>query len=192
MRNALALVAAIISALGAVPYIIDVVRGKTHPNVVTWATYALINAINAVAAFNTGAPRTAMLSVAGFVATGSIAAMGITKGVKKYTPFDVSCQILAIAGIIIWLFTGTPAIAVAVALFVMLIASLPTWRHAWLVPAAETWQGFAIGGLGSLLTVVSLSEFGFIPLAFPVAITANSLILVSIILFRRRQLSSPE
>ena len=187
MRNAIALIAAIISSAGAIPYIIDTIKGKTHPNIVTWVTYALINGINAVVALNAGAPRTAVLSIFACAATATIAVMGIKHGVKKYTAFDIACQALAIAGIIIWQLTGTPALAVAIALSVMVVASLPTWRHAWMEPQAENWQGFAIGGFGSLLTITSISEFNFIALAFPIAITLNSAIVVAVVLSRRRQ-----
>jgi|SRR6185369_12257709 len=187
MRNALALAAAIIASTGAIPYIIDITRGKTHPNLVTWVTYTLINIVGGFAALNAGEPRTAFLNLFGALATGSIAAMGIKHGVRTYSKFDVACQILAVIGLIVWQLTGVPAIAVAIALFVMLIASLPTWRHAWIAPYAETWQGYLIGAAGSALTVATLSGFNFVALGFPIAIILNNSTIVGIVLIRRRR-----
>jgi hypothetical protein len=113
--------------------------------------------------------------------------MAFKNGVKIYTRFDIACQVLAIAGIIAWQLSGSPVLAVALALSVFLVASLPTWRHAWIAPHAETWEGFVLGGTGSFLTVVSLTQYGFIELAFPTAITLNSILMVSIILGQRQR-----
>src|SRR4051812_17314343 len=108
MHDVLAVAGALISSTGAIPYIIDIVKGKTHPNLVTWVTYSLVNIVAALAAFNAGEPRTALLSFCAFLATGAIAFMGIKHGVRKYTTFDIACQILAVVGIILWQLTGNP------------------------------------------------------------------------------------
>jgi hypothetical protein len=112
--------------------------------------------------------------------------MAIKHGVKKYTGFDITCQLLAVFGIIVWQLSDNPSLGVIFALVVFIIASLPTWHHAWLQPYAETWQGFAIGAFGSLMTIVIVTQISFIALAFPVTITLNCGLTAAIILMRRR------
>jgi len=86
MRNVIALLAGIISFTSALPYIYDTARGKTHPNVVTWLTWTLLNAINTIAAIRTGNVQTALLTGFSAAATGSIMAMGIKKASKNTPP----------------------------------------------------------------------------------------------------------
>jgi hypothetical protein len=45
MRDAIALTASLISFSGVLPYVRDVLRGKTHPNMVSWLTWCLLNLI---------------------------------------------------------------------------------------------------------------------------------------------------
>lgn len=188
MRNAIALLAGIISFASALPYIYDTAKGKTHPNVVTWFTWTLLNLINTVVAINADAAQTAIFTGFSGLATGTIAVMGLRNGVKKYTPFDVACQVVALLGIVLWRLTDNPSLAVGIALGVDITGALPTLRHAWIAPFAETWQSFAIGGVAALLTLISISNYNFVSLAFPVWIGINCALLVGIILTRRRSL----
>ncbi|HEX3082473.1 MAG TPA: hypothetical protein VHQ86_04410 [Candidatus Saccharimonadia bacterium] len=189
MRSLLAVLGAVIASSGAIPYIIDTIKGKTHPNIVTWVTYTLINCINAVAALQAGATSTALFSGIGVLALGCITITAIKHGVRKYTLFDITCQILAVAGIIVWRATGSPGAAVAIVLCVFMLASLPTWRHSWIAPQAETWEGFVIGAAGSILTLASLPSPSFVGLAYPTAVIINNLTIASIILSRRKTLA---
>jgi hypothetical protein len=113
--------------------------------------------------------------------------MGVKRGVKKYTRFDFACQTLAIIGIILWRVTNNPTSAVAIAVIVDLIAALPTWRHAWDHPFAETWEGFAWGGVAAILTLLTLTSYSFIDLAFPLVILFICGSMTTIVLMRRQQ-----
>ena len=186
MRNTLALVAGLIAFAAAIPYIIDTIKGKTHPNVVTWGTWTLLNVINVAATLNSGAIQTALLAAFTALGTGTIAILGIKKGVKKYTALDIVCQALAIAGIIAWILTDNAAIAIAIAQFVILAAAVPTWHHAWISPFAETWEGFAIALLAGTLTLFSVSTYNFTSIASPLVFLLNSAVIVSIVLIRRK------
>jgi hypothetical protein len=108
MRNAIALIAGIISFASILPYIRDVNKGKTHPNMVSWLTWCILNLINTIAALSTGATQTALLSGASALATGSVTLLALSHGIKKYTVFDIVCQVLALSGIVAWRLTGQP------------------------------------------------------------------------------------
>jgi len=188
MRQILSTAGALILFLSGLPYIIDIIKGKTHPNLVTWITWTLLNVINAVAAASTGAISTAILAASAGLTTAIIVTMGFKHGVKRYTRFDIICQALALVGIVIWRLTASPDLAIAIALSVELIAAFPTWRHAWVSPHAETWEGFGISIPAGLLTIASLTNFTFVTLAYPIVLVGNCAVIVSIILGRRRQL----
>src|SRR5581483_7020956 len=127
MRGDLAFVAGCIAILGAVPYIIDTLKGKTHPNIVTWFTWTLLNGINAAAAWSSGATQTAIFSAGGAIATGAILIVGLRRGLKQYTRFDIICQAAALLGVVLWRITSQPSIAVAINVVTDFTGWLPTY-----------------------------------------------------------------
>lgn len=190
MRGALSFVAAILTWVAVTPYLRDTIKGKTRPNVVTWFTWTLLTAINAAIAFGDGAWQTAVFSIASTLATGSIMVLGFSRGVKKYTLFDVVCQLLALLGIPLWLLAHEPAIAVIILMCVDFVGGSPTLRHAWLKPYEETWQMFAISAIGGALTIASISDYNFVALTMPLYITLFDTAMLLIVLYRRRVLRS--
>jgi len=190
MRSACIVIAGLLSALSGLPYVLDIAKNKTHPNLMTWVTWMLVAIINTAAAVSKNAIPTAILSGAIALTDALIVAMSIKKGVKRYTAFDVACQLIAIIGLGLWLVTGNPSLAVALLVSVILIAALPTLRHAWIAPFEETWQGFVMGAAAGALTFISLNRFTFVALAFPIATMVNCTLVVGIILQRRHFLSS--
>jgi len=132
MRELLTFVAGLIILASPIPYIIDIIRNQTHPNMVTWVTWTLINGINTAAAFSAGAWQTGIYGLCGTLATAAIAVLGLWYGVRKYTRFDIICQGVALLGLPLWLLTKQPALAVTMELGVDLAGGLPTLRHAWL------------------------------------------------------------
>jgi hypothetical protein len=185
MRNAVALIAALISFSSILPYVRDVRRGKTRPNMVSWLTWCLLNLINTFAAISVGATQTALLSGASALATGWITIMALRRGVTKYTAFDIACQSIALCGIVAWRLTGRPDLAVLIAVSIDLVAALPTWRHAWIEPFAETWQGFAVAAATAIVTLFTIANYSFVSLAFPLLVATNCTTIVLIILWRR-------
>jgi hypothetical protein len=186
MRSDLAFVAGCIAIFGAIPYILDTLKGKTHPNIVTWFTWTLLNVINAAAAWSSGAAQTAIFSTGGAIATGAILLVGLRYGLKQYSRFDVLCQGAALVGVVLWKLTDRPQIAVAINVVADFAGWLPTYRHAWRSPHAETWQTFALSGLSAVLTLISIQHYTFIALAFPLYIFCANSTIVSTILARRK------
>jgi hypothetical protein len=186
VKNSLALLAGVLALAGAIPYIIDILKGKTHPNLVTWITWSVINVVTTLATLSSGASQAAVLSAAATIGTFIIMILALKFGVRRYTRFDIVCQASAIVGIIAWRLTNDALLAIAIAQIVILVAAVPTWHHAWKSPFAETWQAFAISGTGGILTLISLTTYSFATLASPIVFVLNSFTIVAICLYRRR------
>lgn len=189
MRTFLIVVASVIPIAGAVPYFIDSLKQKTQPKFATWSTWMLLNVINAAAAFADGAFPTAISSAAGAIATGAIAAIALRNGFTHYTRFDAVCQSLALLGIPFWLLSNEPAAAVAMVIIVNVLAGLPTLRHAWMAPHAETPAAFITGALGSVIILASLEQFSFVGVALPLSILIFDALVVAVIFARRKALT---
>jgi hypothetical protein len=185
VKNALAITAGIIEMTSVWPYLIDVARKKTKPNIVSWITWTVLTTIASAAAFASHAPQAAILTLGATIATLLVVVLGLRYGMAKLTVFDLVCQIAAIAGFILWLIFNRPSIALIFSLSIDITVTLPTLRHAWLEPGEETWQTYAVGLLASILTLLALSKYSFADLAFPVWFITFGCLIVPIIIFRR-------
>ncbi len=187
MKNALAIIGAITAILSGLPYMIDVVKGKSKPNIVSWFTWTLLTAVATAAAFAEHAPKAALLTLGSTISTGMVVLLGLKYGTAKLSRFDAFCQGGAIIGLILWLMFNSPAVAIIITMIIDFIAAMPTIRHGWLKPGEETWQTFALSGVAAAFVFASLVTYTFANLAFPIYLFfANSLI-VAVIIYRRKQ-----
>jgi len=187
VRESLAIIGALIAVFSTVPYLIDIVKGKTKPNIVSWFTWTLLTGIAASAAFVAGELRTALFLFASSISTGLVVLLGLKYGIAKFSRFDAFCQIGAIAGLVLWLVFNSPTIGIVVPLTIDFIVMLPTLRHAWLQPYEETWQTFLIGTIAPFFTILSLTAYNIPSLAFPLyLVLANGSITFAILYQRNR------
>jgi len=187
MYNTLALISGTIAVAAVVPYIRDILRHKTRPNVVSWFTWSLLNVIVALAAFAGHAMQTALFAAVTGLCTAAVTALGFTYGIKKYTVFDAMCQVFALLSIALWLLTHDPLWAVVLTISASGIASLPTIRHAWLKAREETWQYYVLGGIAAVFACFAVQRADFLSLAFPVYLLIDEFLIAAIVLARTRR-----
>ena len=186
MREIVAIVSGVIIFASAIPYIIDTVKGKTKPNVVSWFTWTLIAAIGTFAALSEGAVTSAILTGADTLGILAITILALRFGFSRYTFFDAACQVVALIGVGLWLITSEPVIALAIAVAIDFVALMPTLRHAWRLPYEETWSTFALSAFAAGLVVFTVPELSFVALAYPLYLVIGNLAPTIVILYRRR------
>jgi hypothetical protein len=188
MKDYFAAAGAVLAAISTVPYLIDVVRRKTKPNIVSWLTWTILTTISGSAALAAGEPKTAVFLYGNSFCTGLVVLLGLKYGIAKFSRFDIFCQVGAVAGLAFWLLFNSPTIGIVVPLAIDFIGMLPTLRHSWLKPAEETWQTFLIGIAAPALTILSLTRFNIASLLFPIYLfLANGAIVFVVVYQRKRQ-----
>lgn len=187
MVEVLVLISVLLQLFSAVPYILDIIRGVTKPNIVTWFTWTLLTGISGSAALVSGEWKTAVFLYAGSACTALVVVLGFKYGYVKFTRFDIFCQVAALAGLVFWLVFNSPTIGILVPLGVDVIAFLPTLRHAWLKPGEETWQAFFIGAIAPVFTIVALTSYSIASLVFPLYLLLANCLIVGIILYQRKR-----
>lgn len=191
MDEFLAIIAALLAALSTIPYLIDIVRGKTKPNIVSWFTWTMLTIISGSAALAADEPKTALLLYGNSVCTGLVVIFGLRYGYVRFTRFDVLCQVGALFGLAFWLAFNSPVIGIIIPIIIDFIGLMPTLRHAWHKPGEETWQTFAIGTVASTLTVVALTRYNVVSLLFPLYIILANSVIVSTVIYRRKRQGLP-
>lgn len=188
MKTAFLVVAALVTVVGVLPYVLDIIKGRSKPNIVSWMTWTLLTGIATAAEIAAHEYVAAIFTASAVVETGIIVALGLKYGYVKYTYFDYVCQFGAIVGIILWQIFDSPTIGVVASVTIDLIGGLPTVRHSWQKPDEETWITYAMAGIGGIFAILALSTFNWISLPYAVYIVVINAVLSSIIIYRGKVL----
>lgn len=186
MKTLFLVLASLITIISVIPYLIDIAKGNTRPNLVSWLTWTLLTGIATVAELVAGEYVSAIFTGAAVLETAAVVVLGLAKhAYVSYTKFDVWCQIGAIVGIILWFIFNDPVIAVVASVTIDFIGALPTVRHSWLEPNEETWQTYGLAALGGIFAIIALSTYNWISLSYAVYIVLINTILALIIVKQR-------
>ncbi len=173
--------------MGAViPYLRDIIKGTTKPNLVSWITWTLITGIATAAEIAAAEYVTAIFTSAAMLETASVVALGLRRGYVKYTRFDMACQLGAVIGVILWQIFNSPGVAVVASVTIDLIGVLPTLRHSWHKPHEETWSAYMFSGVGGVFAIFALSSYNVVSLTYAVYIVLANVVIAFVIVSRRQ------
>jgi hypothetical protein len=176
---------AIFTIASAIPYLLDITRGKTKPKVVTWLVWSIVTGISGTASFVDGQYPAAILLLFATLQALSIVIFGWTRGVKKLERLDIVCLVGALVGIVLWQLFDSPAIAVIATIIIDLVGGIPTFVHSWKKPREETWVTFMLMAMGGICTLVVVTDWRVTAFAYPLYLVLLNLSYVTIILGRR-------
>lgn len=188
MKTFLLGLSVIITVSSVIPYIRDILKGTTRPNIASWITWTLLTLVATIAEFVAGEYTTAIFTSAAVVETSLVVVLGLKYGYAKYSRFDAICQIAALSGFVFWILFNSPAAAVIAVVTIDLIGALPTVRHSWLNPDEETWLTFAMAGAGGLLAIFALTAYNWTSLTYAVYIVLINTLISYVIISRTRVL----
>lgn len=135
---------------GYLPYLIDVLRGRTRPHSYSWLLWALVTVIAAGVQLSHGGGLGAWVTAATGLACTSILLGSLRHGERLITTLDRVCLGLGLVSIAAWLVADQPLVSILLATAIDLIGFVPTVRKSWPRPHEET-----------LLTwVISFVRFG--------------------------------
>lgn len=178
MKETLAVVAAIIMLLCTVPYIVNIIRRKTKPNIITWGTWTILVGIGAAALLASHQSNAALLLIGDTIATFAVVLFGLKYGIAGLDRFDIFCLFGALVGLILWLIFNSPMIAIIATIAVDFIGTLPTLRHSWWRPEEETQITYMLGVVATILTLFSLKSYEVSAWIYPAYLLLSNTALV--------------
>ena len=188
IKNIFAIAGAVIVLFCTVPYIIDVVRRKTKPNIITWIVWTVLIGIGAAALFVSHDYNAAWLLVGDVIATFAVVVVGLKYGMAELDKLDIILLIGAIVGMILWFVFNTPLIAIIATIAIDFIGTIPTIRHSFHHPEEETYITFALGIVATIFTLLSLSDFRFSAWIYPAYLLfSNGLLTATIFLGQHKK-----
>lgn len=187
MKTLFLILASVITIVSVLPYLRDILKGTTKPNLVSWITWTLLTGIATAAQISAHEYVAAIFTGSATIETTAVVVLGIRHGYVKYTMFDLVCQVAAIVGIILWQLFNSPAIGVMASVIIDFIGALPTMRHSWISPGEETWLAFALASLGAAFGILALSTYNWVNLPYALYIVVVNMVIVGIIIGRKRR-----
>lgn len=160
MKTAVTVLSSALTAAAALPYIIDIVRGRARPRIASWSIWAVVQAIGAASGFSAWQLPSACYTLLCAAGCAAVVFLGWRHGSREFGRLDAVCVTLAAEGVALlavaaWMPRLIPmSWAVAVSVATDLLAYLPTFRHAWLRPDEEPWIPYAMFGIAAGLVLV--------------------------------------
>src|SRR3989338_858108 len=179
-------VGVVLSFLGALSYLIDILKGKAKPNKVTWFVWALAPLIAFWATVQQGVGVQSLFTfMVGFnPLLIFIASFVNKKAYWKITKLDLTCGALAILGLFLWQITDIPNLAIFFGILADGIAAITTVIKSYREPETENPNVFLGSGIAALITLLTIKVWNFEQYAFPAYIFGICALIYVLIKFK--------
>lgn len=178
----------ILSFLGSAIYIKSIINGKTKPHFYTHFVWAILTFIafyaqivdkGGIGSWITGVTTLTILFTA---------LLALKFGTKDVTKSDKIILAATLLAIIPWLMTSNPLWSVIMVTLIDVVAYYPTIRKSWHKPHEEALMSYTIGAIKFLLSILALENITIITALYPLAIVTANTFLISMCLWRRKNL----
>lgn len=180
-----------ISLFGFIQYLNGIMHHGTRPRMASWIAWLTANSIFTIVAFQEQAWLAVAINGMGVVTNLLVVATSRSKKVpmKPVDAIDWSCLFASVicVGVIVFI-PDMKLFAAMLAMVANLVATVPTFRHAWSKPHEETWQLFAANAVANGLGIISIavsSGAEMATLAGPLVSTLGNTALVMITAARK-------
>lgn len=172
MRTALTIFGSVLLLLSSIPYVVEVVRRKAKPRIVSWFTWTLLLFVSIAATAADRDWQTVLLLCGDAIGTAAVVVVGWKYGDRKFERLDVVCQIAVLAGLLLWFVFNSPLIALLASVAIDFVGAVPSIKHSWQKPHEETAITYAMDSIGSLATLVALESFRATAIIYPIYLVA--------------------
>lgn len=184
-RHLLMLATSAAQIAGIVVYIVQMVKGKAKPHLISWMLWTAWPMIAFAAAISQGVTWAAIPTfISGFVSLCVVIAQLLLKQADwQIRLFDYFCGAIALSALALWLITDEPNLALAISIIGDLAGATPTIIKSWQFPESESALCYAICGFNSLTSFLFVTNWNFEEIAYPIySILFNSLIIFALVI----------
>jgi len=180
--------AALLSIFAVLPYIRDILKGKTKPERASWFIWTVLGSIAFFSQLAKGATNSLWMVGVSTLCVLIVSILSIKFGSGGFVKRDKISLVIAAIGILLWFFTKEAAIALYITIFIDLIGSFLTVVKSYEDPESETISTWIIACISGIFAALSVGEWSFILLVYPLYIfLANFSVVVAILLGKARK-----
>jgi len=190
IKDAIGVIAVILTFVGYAPYISDTVKGKTKPHIYSWFIWAFVTFIIFALQILGKGGAGAFVTLATAILCLTIFILGLRNGHKDITTFDTAVFIVSLVAIGIWIFAKQPVISNILIITINTLANLPTIRKSWKDPYSETLFTWEMGAVRNLLGIIALQNYSLLTWLYPVTNLLINVIESTLLIVRRKKITS--
>ncbi len=190
VKPAFAIAAALLSIAGNLPYLRDVLTRRTKPHPYTWLVWSIVSCVIFFGQLEKGAGIGAIPTGASEIFTIIIFLFSTKYGFRDRARTDTLCLVLALFGIIPWILTKDPTLAVIIAVGIDLTAFVPTLRKTLDYPSTETPVLYASNVVRHILALFSLQAYNIATTLHSISmIVVNTLMTIFIVFGNKKKIA---
>lgn len=190
MKELLGAAAALLAIAQAIPYIIDIFRGKTKPHLYTYFIWSVVTALAFAGQYVAGGGPGSWTTGIMAIITIGVLLLCFKYGTEDITLFDGVFLVAALVAIIPWWITKDPMLSVILATIIDVLAFFPTIRKTYNEPSSETLISYISNLIRHPLSIAALSVYSITTVIYPAALFVMNLILVLVIMTGRKMFSA--
>lgn len=178
MQEVIVIVASLLAVAGNVPYLRDVIKGKTKPHPYTWLVWSIVSFVVFFGVLAKGAGMGAIPVAVSEIFTVLIFLFSLKYGFKNPPKRDKYFLIFALLGLIPWILTNDPTISVIIMVSIDLIGFVPTLYKTFYYPKTEAWLLYATNVLRHSLILSVLGAYNIATVLHSIAMIVTNTIMV--------------
>ncbi len=189
MKEIISAFASALTFIAYIPYVRDIIKGKTHPHAYSWLVWGFTTIIIFALQLSNKAGAGAYVSLASGVSLLIVFLLGLRYGKRDITASDTVFFILALAATAVWVFAQQPVLSIILLMVVEMLGFMPTLRKSWDKPYSETLSHYQIAIFRQALTILALQSYMIVTFLCPATWVFANTFFVIMLVFRRQQLT---
>jgi len=188
-KSVIGIIAVILTFSGYIPYIRDILNGKTKPHMYSWFLWMFVGSLAFSLQFSDGGGAGSFVTLAATIMCAVVFLLSFfRKSSNDITKSDTLFFGLTIAAVVVWLFAKQPLFSMVLTTGIDLLCFVPTIRKSWHKPETETASFYLINSFRFFLAAVALQRYTIITALYPVVwMVANGLFVVMLELRKKYQ-----
>jgi hypothetical protein len=185
IKHIIGIVAIVIALVGYIPYIRDMIAGKTKPHIFSWLVWGIQTLIGFMAQISDNAGPGAWPTGLTVFICFFIVIYGARRGIKNATPLDWFAFSMGIGATLVWAVTQTPLYSVLLITVADIFGWIPTIRKTYAHPYSETLGSYMLIGTKHVLSLFALQHFSVITALYPLYLVIMNIFFILLVISRR-------
>lgn len=187
MKTVFLVLSTLLPLYSPVPYIRSILAGSTKPHRTTRLVYLVIGLLTTLSLFTSGDRVALWISAVSLLQAIVLFFLGLKYGMGGWAKTDITCLILAIAGIIAWQTTNNPILGLYFGITADFIGTIPTLLKTWRFPESEEPIFYILDATAGVFNMLALTNWAVGDFAYPLYLFLINA-LVAILTLRRKKI----
>ncbi len=190
IKTIISLIAVASTIIGYIPYLRDVVKGKTTPHIYTWFIWGTVTIIAYALQVSSGAGVGSWVTLAVAIISFIIFAFGLKGGKKDISKSDTVFFLLSILAIFLWLVVKQPVLSILIVSITDMLGFIPTIRKSWHKPHSETLFTYELNAFRHGISLLALQQYNVVTWLYPASWAIANALFSTMLILRRKSLKN--